>query len=106
MLYSPFIASMLFGNYSEDIVETLQLMSFLPILIAINSIIGLLILVPEGENKKYFKVIISGGCCCLLFIYPLCYSYGAVGAAMSLIIAELVVLLGMMSYLMKTNRSD
>ncbi|EAN1750367.1 oligosaccharide flippase family protein [Salmonella enterica] len=101
VLFSSEIASLLFGNKAGDILETLRLMSFLPLLIAINSIVGLLILVPEGENKKYFNVIISGGIVCLLSVYPLCFYYGASGAAISLIIAEIVVFLGMIKYLIK-----
>ncbi|HCL5258577.1 TPA: polysaccharide biosynthesis C-terminal domain-containing protein, partial [Salmonella enterica] len=66
-----------------------------------NSIVGLLILVPEGQNKKYFNVIISGGIVCLLSVYPLCFYYGASGAAISLIIAEIVVFFGMIKYLIK-----
>lgn len=101
VLFSSEFASILFGKKGLDIIETLRLMSFLPLLIAINSIVGLLILVPEGENKKYFNVIVSGGIACLFSIYPLCHYYGANGAAVSLIIAEVIVFFGMMSYLIK-----
>ncbi|AXC65818.1 hypothetical protein DOE63_09680 [Salmonella enterica subsp. diarizonae serovar 59:z10:-] len=79
ILFSSELALLLFGNKAGDILETLRLMSFLPLLIAINSIVGLLILVPEGQNKKYFNVIISGGIVCLLSVYPLCFYYGASG---------------------------
>lgn len=103
ILYPSFFSGVIFGSDNHSLAGVLRLMLFLPILSVVNSMIGLLILVPEGKNKIFFKIILCGSVCCLISIYPMCHSYGAVGAVLSLIFAELVVLVGMSIYLLKNR---
>lgn len=108
VLYPDVFAEIIFGNKGAEIKDALRLMTLLPVLIVFNSIVGLLILVPQGKNNIYFRIICSGGIGCLLLIYPLSKYFDVIGAIWSLFAAEIIVALGMSLYLisLRNTRSE
>ncbi|WP_267966206.1 oligosaccharide flippase family protein [Citrobacter portucalensis] len=100
------LSNIFFGDKGEQISNVLQLMSILPVLIVFNTIVGLLVLIPQGKNKIYFKIIVSGGGGCILTIYPMCEYFGVIGATISLLIAEIIVMIGMARYIIKFKNRE
>ncbi len=104
LLFSKPLSFLIFGMKGEVIAGAMQLMTLLPIFIGFNTVVGLLILVPNGLQKQYFKSIFLGTIACLSIVYPACKYYGATGAIISLMVAEVFVGMGMLKQFIKVNK--
>ena len=56
-------------------------------------------------QKQYFKSIFLGTIACLTIVYPACKYYGATGAIVSLMVAEVFVGMGMLKQFIKVNKT-
>ena len=105
LLFANQLSLLIFGMKGEVIAGAMQLMTLLPIFIGFNTVVGLLVLVPNGMQKQYFKSIFLGTITCLSIVYPACKYYGATGAIVSLIVAEIFVGMGMLKQFIKVNKT-
>lgn len=106
LLFAKPISLVIFGEKGAVIYESMRLMALLPIFIGFNTVVGLLILVPNGMTKKYFKAISIGSIACLAVVFPACMYFGANGAIFSLMIAEVFVGAVMLKQLIKLNKAN
>lgn len=100
---SPFVVSILYGPGYEDSVGVLRIVSFLPVIVGFSNVLGVLVLVPYGYKKQFSTILISSGLVSLITIIPLCYFYGANGAALSVLITESLVAFLMFVAVRKNN---
>lgn len=80
-----------FGNGYERVVLLLYLMSPLPLVICISNVLGSQYLTPSGQRVRSSKGIIAGAVINFFFNSLLIPRFGADGATVASIIAELVI---------------
>ncbi len=104
LLFAKPLALLIFGGDGAVIYESMRLMALLPIFIAFNTVVGILILVPNGMTKEYLKAISTGSIACLIVVFPACKFFGVVGAILSLMTAEVFVGAVMLKQSIKLNK--
>ena len=89
---APHVVSLLFGAGYEQSVEVLQIMSVLPIIIGLSHVFGVLVLLSHGYKKEFSSVLLLSGFFSLFTLIPLCYYFGAIGAAVSVGLSYVTIL--------------
>lgn len=103
-LFSNQIVNTLFNVALNDISNMLRLMCIIPLLTAISNILGLQIMVPFNMDKEFNLILWFAGVTSLLITYPLITNYEEVGAALAVVIAEGLVSLLMVSYILHVRK--
>jgi len=101
---SPFVVELLFGKSFGQSLAPLWCLSTLPFLIAISSVLGTQIMVPLGHNLAFSAILIVAGVVNVILAFPFGAIWGALGAALSMVVAEVVVTC-IMIYFVKTRES-
>lgn len=78
---------------TAESVLVLSILAVLPLSIFLDSIFGMQIVLGSGDDKSFAKVVLTSGLLALLLQNILIPPLGAVGAAASLLLAEVVLLL-------------
>lgn len=92
---SPYLVEILYGNGFGQTVSALQWMAFLPFIIGISNILGIQVMLPLGMKKEFSRILVVAGSLNLLLLCFLARKFGAVGAAISVLITELLVSVSM-----------
>jgi PST family polysaccharide transporter len=82
---------MLMGAKYLNAVPVLQVMSVIPLLIGMNTVLGPLTMLAMGMKKEVSRIIVICGAGNLVLLSLLGHSYGAYGAAASLLVTESTV---------------
>lgn len=90
-IFAEIVVKILFGSEHQITANILQILSLLPIVISISNLMGIQILIPFGYKNEFSKVIISAGCISLILLIPSIYLYAEYGAAVSVILTEILV---------------
>ena len=85
------VVNVLFGGEHQITANILQIFSLLPFVISISNLMGVQILIPFGYKKEFSKVLIIAGCMSLILLVPSVYFYAEYGAAVSVILTEILV---------------
>lgn len=91
LLFSDFIVKKAFGVQYLSAIPVLQILSFAPFFIMANSMMGLLLMIPRGDMKGYLRSILAGAIFSLVFVIPATYYFKENGAALTLLLVEVVV---------------
>ncbi|MBB8528365.1 polysaccharide biosynthesis C-terminal domain-containing protein [Escherichia coli] len=65
-------------------------------LTGISNILGTQVLLTHGYNKIFARIVIIAALTSLIIIFPLVLMYSEIGAAISIVITEIIVVLLMM----------
>lgn len=90
-ILADIVVKILFGSEHEITAIILQFFALLPIVISISNLMGIQILIPFGYKKEFSKVLIIAGCISLILLVPSVYFYAEYGAAVSVILTEILV---------------
>ncbi|HCW0695988.1 TPA: polysaccharide biosynthesis C-terminal domain-containing protein, partial [Escherichia coli] len=90
------------SDYHSSIV-IMKILSGMPFIIAVSNIFGYQTLLVLNMAKMFSKIVITGGVIAMICIFPAVYSYGALGAAITVLITELVVNQLMMYVIIKNK---
>ena len=90
-ILADIVVDILFGSEHQITANILQILSLLPIVISISNLMGIQILIPFGYKKEFSKVLIIAGCMSLILLVPSVYFYAEYGAAVSVILTEILV---------------
>jgi PST family polysaccharide transporter len=101
--FSPFIVELLFGQEYEKSSTVLRILSVLPIIIGLSNIFGVQVLLTHGFKRQFSNVLISSGLISIITLVPLCFLWGAEGAAISVVITEIIVT-SLMFYTIQKNK--
>ena len=82
-----------FGSDYAASVTVLRWMAFLPFVTGVTNVFGMQVMLPFGMSRFVSKIAVCGGLADLAYIVPLVNAFHATGAAMSLFITEVLVLL-------------
>ncbi len=93
IIFAEPIIMLLLGKDFQSSVEVLKILGFLPVIIGVSNILGIQIMIPLGMQKEVFHITLVSA---ILFLGTLIFmgrSWGAIGAAYALMIAEIFVTL-------------
>jgi O-antigen/teichoic acid export membrane protein len=88
---APVLVQVLFGSRYADAAQLIQLLAPLPFLIAVSNVIGLQILLACGRRRAFAGCLMLGAFGYLASVAPLTSHWGTAGAAMAVVLAELLV---------------
>lgn len=96
---APWLMTVFFGEQFELGISVLRWLSPLLFLIGLSNIFGIQGMVPLGHAKPFSLILLASGIFNIAIIVPLGYWFGANGAAMAVLITELMVTIAMGLYL-------
>lgn len=104
LILAPFIVRILFGSGYEKSILILRLMAFLPFVISVSNVFGIQIMLNFGYQKIFSRILVGAAILDLLLIIPLVQYFQGIGAAITMIMVELMVTLGTSFYVLKVRK--
>lgn len=95
---SKYIIYLIEGAYDKHSILDLQIMSIVILVGGFNYYFGVLGLITMGYKKEFSKAIIITGVSNILLSFFLVYLYKDIGASLSLVISEVVLLVILLNY--------
>ena len=92
-LLSPIIIYLTQGNYQEETILDLRIMSLVILIGGLNYYFGVLGLITMGYKKEFSKAIIITGICNVVLSFILVYFFKDTGGSLSLVASESVLLI-------------
>ncbi|EOB1207393.1 flippase [Photobacterium damselae] len=102
-ILSPYIIILLYGNEYMASIVIMRILCTLPLIVALSNLFGVQILLTFGFKKEFFQVLILSSGVSLLVLLPLSYYFSEIGAAISVIITELLVTSLMFKTILRKN---
>jgi len=90
-LFAPAIIKLFAGEGFIDAASVLRVFAILPLLVVLSSLIGQTYAVHRGMGTALAKIYWIAGICNVAVLIPLIRLYGATGAAVTVVIAELFI---------------
>ena len=87
------VVGMLFGPGFEDSTPVVRWMAMLPFIVGLSNVFGVQTMLNFGMRRSFSRILLGSGLINLALLVPLASSYGAEGAAVSVLATELVVVL-------------
>lgn len=100
-MFAELIVNLLFGETYHDSVILLKTMAFLPFLIALSNIFGLLVMLNTGYKKQFTMILSLSAVIGLILSVILVPNYHAFGSAITMLVVEAFVTIGMYIFLLK-----
>jgi PST family polysaccharide transporter len=94
LLASP-VSRLILGSGSEDVSPVFRWMAMLPFVIAISNVLGIQTMIPFGLERQLSRIYVCAGLGSLVLSILLIRHFGALGAAISVLAVELVIVLCM-----------
>lgn len=86
------LTTLLFGTEFKSSILFIQILSALPLLTALSDILGNQIMLNNGMQKQFATSLISSGIINLILMTTLIQSIGGIGAPISILITEIILL--------------
>lgn len=91
----PWGVTWLYGEGFRETVQVVALLSLLPLIICLASALGMQTLVPLGKSRWFACVLLLSGLLNCIMVLIFGHEWGAQGAAVSILVAECVIMIGM-----------
>ncbi len=98
---AEYIVKLIFGSDFSGAVIALQIMSAIPFFVGLSNILGILVLMNFDLQEQYVKILIFSGLLSLVIIAPMILFFNILGAALALLVTEVVVVISMVICLKK-----
>lgn len=85
---ADWLAIVLGGDSFHEAGEVIRLISPLPLIIGISSLLGLQIMVPLGLNRAFNRILFSAAVLSIVVTFPMVIFYQAKGAVLTVLIVE------------------
>ncbi len=95
---ADYIVHLLMGPSFNDAVPVLRIMSAIPFVVAVNTVLGSLTMINFGLKKQFTLILMICGALNVGLLLVLASAYGAIGAASAVLITEVGVTLWMGIY--------
>lgn len=95
LVFLPWGVTWFYGEAFQETIKVVACLCVLPLVVCVASGLGLNILVPLGQQRWYSNVLIFSGLLNCLLLAFLGYVWGAVGAAIAVLITECLIMCGM-----------
>ncbi len=96
LIGAPILVNFLLGPGYERAVPVLQMLALLPPVIALGTVLGIQWALPLGLDRPFYILVLSAGVLNLLLASILAPDLGAMGMAISVILAEALVAFGLL----------
>ncbi len=93
--YTNQIVKIALGTQYSESIEILRILAFLPFIITLSNIMGILTMIPLGMEKQFSHILLSAGVINMILIFPLTVLYSGKGTAISSLFIETFVTLSM-----------
>jgi PST family polysaccharide transporter len=100
-IFSKEIILLVFGNDMIESVLVLKILLLIPLTIFLNNMFGTQILLNLGKDKIFFKILLSTALLNVVMVIPMTLFFGYIGTAVSVLISEIFLLIGMYIYARK-----
>ena len=87
------ILNILAGNQFENSIPILRILSFIPFIVGLSNVFGVLFLIALGYANRVSRVQLIVGLCYPLLLVPMTYYLKDIGTAISFLIVECVITL-------------
>lgn len=95
-LSAPLLVKIIMGPGYAQSVLVLRIMALVPLMVGINTCLGMLVMLPLGMTRQYSRLLLGCGFANLGLLALLGGWFGAVGAATALVITETMVVIAML----------
>ena len=95
LAFLPWGVTWFFGEAFEETITVVAWLCFLPLIVCLASAFGMQTLIPLGRNRWFAGVLLACGLLNCLLLFPLGYALGATGAAITVLLIECLIMLGM-----------
>lgn len=95
------ISSLFFGDKFQYSIELIQIMSFLPLMVAWSNIYGMMTMTTFGYKKELSKIYVVSGLISVVSIITLTYFFHEKGTAVNALLIESLVTISMFIFLKK-----
>ncbi len=102
--FAELIVDVMLGQQYSQSVAILQIMAFIPFIVAMSNVFGIQMMLNLGYQKEFNIIITSSAFIGLLLAYFLVPTYLAVGSASALLIVELIIVLLMFYFVCFKSR--
>lgn len=103
LLLSPHIIPWLLGAKYIPSIQPLQIMAFVPMIVAMSNVLGYETMLPLNMEKVYTRILIMASLFNLIIIVPLIIWKNAAGVACAMLLTESFVTLAMWIVIEKNN---
>lgn len=103
LLLAPWGVSLLFGPGYEEASLLLRVMGCLPLLVAISNVLGMQTMLPLGMKQAFSRILLASAILDILLFLPAASLAGALGAAWTNVLIELLVTVAMTFILMRVG---
>lgn len=91
LLKAEWIVSIVMGPGYEAAIPMLRWLALLPAVVALSNTLGMQTMLPLGMNRQFSRILLGSGLLNILLLPLFIHFFGGVGAAMSALITESVV---------------
>jgi polysaccharide transporter, PST family len=102
---APFWVKILLGSGYNGTIPVLRILSMLPILIAMNNVLGIQWMLPLGLDMQFNKIILWAGIINVLLAIFLAPFYGHIGMAWAVVITETLIVIAIY-YILRKQKVD
>lgn len=86
---------------SPEVITVFQILAWVPFVVSVSNVIGIQTLLTSGHKRIFSRVIIMGGIINVVLIPLLAFKFQAVGAALAILITEIVITVCMMNAILR-----
>ncbi len=91
LLSAPYLIPLFLGPGYEGAIPALRFLSGTVFFVGLSNVLGIQILLPFGMQRSVMQITVGSGLFNVVSIGPLSYFYGATGAAISILLTEVIV---------------
>ncbi len=105
IVLSPMISKLLAGQYDDNVINNLRILSFVVLFGGLNYLIGIIGLINLGYKKYFTKATLISGTFNVVVCFVLSYYLQDIGAAISLSLTEIVLFIILFSKIRKIKKT-
>lgn len=90
-LFAGFIINLLFGNQYADAVVILRILAFLPLVIGLSNVFGILFGFAFGKSGEISRIQFVVGVFYPLLLIPMTFYFADIGTAVSFLLVEIII---------------
>lgn len=91
LFFGPFVISLIYGKSFEGSIISVQILSFLPLLSAMNSLMGIQTMLNLGLDGMFLKITSYAACFSLVLNLILCKYFSYIGTSISYLLTEVLI---------------